>query len=151
MGSLDIVHGCPAPACVEHAGSVCDHSGEKNRASSRIGILVIPSVDAECKATESIINSQRHEHGARVEHADSACALKRIKHGAPSHASARSVSDVTSCTGCEYFMQSRWAAWCHKAHAPLLAVKECPCPRERTFYDPMNMKDAIRRSKGASP
>jgi len=150
MGSLDIVCRCPAPACVEHAGSVCDHSGENNRVSSRTGILVIPSVDAESEAAGSIINSQRHEHGARVEHADSACALKRIKHGAPSHASDHSENDLFTCSGCQYLMQSRWVAWCHKAHAPLLAVKECPCPRERTFYEPFDVNDVIRRIKGAS-
>ena len=58
---------------------------------------------------------------------------------------------TATCSGCQYLMQSRWAEWCHKAHAPLLAVRECPSPRKRMFYEPMDVNDAIRRSRGASP
>lgn len=86
---------------------------------------------------------------ARVDYADSAYALTRELQGAPSHASSCSQSDSSSCYGCQYLMQSRWAPWCHKAHAPLLAVKECPCPRVRSFYDPADVMDLVQRCKEA--
>lgn len=54
-----------------------------------------------------------------------------------------------SCFGCQYLMRGRWAPWCHRADAPLLAVKECPCPHERVFYEPMDVRALVERSKEA--
>lgn len=54
-----------------------------------------------------------------------------------------------SCSGCQYLMRGRWAPWCHRADAPLLAVKECPCPHERVFYEPMDVRTLVERSKEA--
>ena len=57
---------------------------------------------------------------------------------------------MTTCSGCQYLMQSRWGVWCHKAHAPLLAVRECPSPRERMFYEPMDLLYVVRKAQEVS-
>ena len=58
---------------------------------------------------------------------------------------------TATCSGCQYLMQSRWAAWCHKAHAPLLSVRECPCPRDRMFYEPTDLMEIVRKAQEVSP
>ncbi len=57
---------------------------------------------------------------------------------------------TTSCLGCQHLMVGRWAPWCHKAGAPLLAVKRCPCPHERLYFEPLNVLDLIEKSKEVS-
>ena len=52
-----------------------------------------------------------------------------------------------TCSGCQYLMVGRWAPWCHKAQAPLLAVKRCPCPRERSYFEPLDLKALVERSR----
>ncbi len=54
-----------------------------------------------------------------------------------------------TCSGCQYLMVGRWAPWCHKADAPLLAVRKCPCPRERRFFEPLDVKELVNKSKEA--
>ena len=54
-----------------------------------------------------------------------------------------------TCSGCQYLMVGRWSSWCHKAGSPLLAVKECPCPRERRFFEPLDVLDVVERSREA--
>lgn len=54
-----------------------------------------------------------------------------------------------SCAGCQYLMLGRWAPWCHKAKAPLLTVKECPCPREPVYFEPLDLREIVRRSREA--
>ncbi len=46
-------------------------------------------------------------------------------------------------------MMSRWAPWCHKANAPLLAVKKCPCPHERLYFEPLDVLEVVKRSREA--
>lgn len=57
----------------------------------------------------------------------------------------------TGCAGCEWLMFGRWAPWCSKARTPLLFVKECPCPRERVFYESANVHDMVERARGMNP
>ncbi len=54
-----------------------------------------------------------------------------------------------TCSGCQYLIVGRWAPWCHKAQAPLLAVKRCPCPRERSYFEPLDLKALVERSREA--
>lgn len=54
-----------------------------------------------------------------------------------------------TCAGCQYLMVGRWAPWCHKAQAPLLTVRECPCPRERSFFEPLDVTALVKRSREA--
>ena len=56
---------------------------------------------------------------------------------------------TTSCQGCQHLMMSRWAPWCHKAEAPLLAVKKCPCPHERLYFEPLDVLEVVKRSREA--
>ena len=54
-----------------------------------------------------------------------------------------------TCSGCQFLMVGRWASWCHKANAPLLAVKKCPCPHERRYFEPLDVKELVNKSKEA--
>lgn len=51
-----------------------------------------------------------------------------------------------ACSGCQYLMVGRWAPWCHKAGAPLLAVKICPHPHVRRYYEPLDVRELVSKS-----
>ena len=53
---------------------------------------------------------------------------------------------MTPCSGCQYLMVGRWAPWCHKAGAPLLAVKKCPCPRIRRYFEPLDVRELVNKA-----
>lgn len=56
---------------------------------------------------------------------------------------------MTSCQGCQHLMVGRWASWCHKADAPLLAVSECPCPHEKRYFEPLDVLEIVKKSREA--
>lgn len=57
------------------------------------------------------------------------------------------VVNEAACPGCEWLMLGRWAPWCAKAERPLLFVDTCPCPRERLYYDPMDVDVLVQNSR----